>query len=348
MAAPTPEADPARSPDPVERTRASIGVRVERLLATAAFRAAAQGERELRIADEQRFLPWMSKELLELLPINRQEATPLLDGLLAELRQFARDQGLTASWGKLTARPDGLVLELKPFERGTTPRRARAEVLHRHEESGVAVPAVQTQMQGSAAEEALKRSSCTSDITVFQPQAQDSLVEGGRWGSIAIAARIARRIQFLFPLARPAASAADLAALDRAIAYAEQTVRQRKPQPSGFTFQDVQAPLGLVTSLGRSVDEIFSARRHEVLEAITPPATRTAVCAALVAHTVASVAQVAEWNEAAFAGLDALVKESKMALDAAVEAGLLSNAQKQALSTLLQPDFRGLHPDTPT
>ena len=56
------EVDPARSADPVERARASIGIRVERLLATVAFRAAVQDEGELRISDEHQFLPWRSQE----------------------------------------------------------------------------------------------------------------------------------------------------------------------------------------------------------------------------------------------------------------------------------------------
>jgi hypothetical protein len=120
------EADPAFSEDPVERCRSAIGARVERLLATLAFRASAEGLRELRLSDEQQFVPSVSRELLDRLPINAPAATPILDRLLDELRQFTQGPGLTASWGRLVWRPVGLILELKPFERDLRPRsRAR-------------------------------------------------------------------------------------------------------------------------------------------------------------------------------------------------------------------------------
>src|SRR5207244_864701 len=59
----------------IERARESIGVRVERMLATLAFRAAALGQRELPISDGRRFTPLVSRELLSRIPVNLHEAT---------------------------------------------------------------------------------------------------------------------------------------------------------------------------------------------------------------------------------------------------------------------------------
>ena len=127
-AAAAPSGELAASSDAVERTQAAIGVRVERMLATLAFRAAAAGQSELRLSDRERFTPHVSQELLSRLPINLHAATPILDGLLAELRQLAQGSGLSADWGRLVERPEGLFLELKPFQRDTESR-ARARVL---------------------------------------------------------------------------------------------------------------------------------------------------------------------------------------------------------------------------
>src|SRR2546421_551653 len=79
--------------------------------------AAAGGSRPLRLWAGRRFPPPVSQELLDRLPINVHAATPILDQLHAELSAFARAPGLTANWGRLTGRPDGLVLELAPFHR---------------------------------------------------------------------------------------------------------------------------------------------------------------------------------------------------------------------------------------
>jgi hypothetical protein len=100
----------------VDRARESIGVRVERMLATLAFRAAAQGQRELRISEDSRFTPLVSRELLHRIPVNIYEATSILDQLHQELQALADGPGLTANWGKLSHHPDGLVLELNPFQ----------------------------------------------------------------------------------------------------------------------------------------------------------------------------------------------------------------------------------------
>ncbi len=119
-------ADPAFSEDAVERTRATIGARLERLLATLAWRAAAEGLGQLRLSDEQQFVPVVGHELLQRLPVAAEAAGTILARLFEELRQFARARSLDASWGRLTDRPEGLVLELEPFERDLLPRsRAR-------------------------------------------------------------------------------------------------------------------------------------------------------------------------------------------------------------------------------
>jgi hypothetical protein len=162
-----------------------------------------------------------------------------------------------------------------------------------------------------------------------------------QWCSIEFAARCARRIEWLFSLAHPGASPTDLIVINTAITYAQQAAAQRNPKPSGFTFKDTTAPLQIVTSLGCSVDQIFSPNRQKVLQAISPPAVLTAVCVALVANGAASVSQAA-WDTAAHCGLEVTIDESIMALDAALAASLLTKTQRQALATVMQTDLQSL------
>jgi hypothetical protein len=70
-------------------------------------------------------VPAVGRELLERLPVEPRAAGAVLAHLFDELCRFAREQGLSASWGALVWRVEGLVLELRPFERDLRPR-ARA------------------------------------------------------------------------------------------------------------------------------------------------------------------------------------------------------------------------------
>ncbi len=114
----TPEGLPGAGEDVVQAVQQAIGIRVERLLSSLAFEAAARKETTLAVTDGDQLTDPVREGLLQSLPLARPETGPVLAQLAQELRNAARNGSLKGDWGSLREGPGGLVLEIAaPLER---------------------------------------------------------------------------------------------------------------------------------------------------------------------------------------------------------------------------------------
>ena len=114
----TPEGLPGAAEEIVQHAQQAIGTRVERVLSSFAFEAAARRETTFPITEGERFTDPVAEGLLKDLPLARSEAGPVMARLAQELRDAARHGTLAGDWGSLRESPDGLILEIAaPLER---------------------------------------------------------------------------------------------------------------------------------------------------------------------------------------------------------------------------------------
>jgi hypothetical protein len=104
--------------DIVLRTQQAIGTRVERLLSSLGFEAAARKEKTAPVSSGEHFTPHVREALLNSLPIPRAHSEPILTCLMKDLRMAAKDQTIAGDWGALREGTQGLFLEIAaPLER---------------------------------------------------------------------------------------------------------------------------------------------------------------------------------------------------------------------------------------
>jgi hypothetical protein len=114
----TPEGLPGTDEEVVRSVQQAIGTRVERLLSSFAFEAAARQEKTVPVTTGEGFTEPVQEGLLRSLPLVRSKAGPVLARLAQELREAARSGTLGGDWGALREGPAGFVLEIAaPLER---------------------------------------------------------------------------------------------------------------------------------------------------------------------------------------------------------------------------------------
>jgi hypothetical protein len=97
--------------------RESIGVRVERALATVAFRYAHGGRSEVFISESGQFIPEVRAQLANALTLPPARAEKVLPPLHRELQEAAAAQLVSGAWGRLAGDVRGLKLLLSQVGR---------------------------------------------------------------------------------------------------------------------------------------------------------------------------------------------------------------------------------------
>ena len=92
--------------------RRLIGIRIEQMFGTLAFRAAARGVRAVQISVNGRFLPAIQEGVLRRIPVDYYCAQDVLNGLHRDLVQFASQAALAGDWGQLRCTGSSLWLEV--------------------------------------------------------------------------------------------------------------------------------------------------------------------------------------------------------------------------------------------
>lgn len=117
----------------VDSKRADAGIRVERTLATLAFRAGRIGETQLRLSSDGHFAPDVATAMLTCLDVPVEVGEPILINLHRELLQSASRGAVHGGWGKLVTGDNDLWIDVAPAANPISSPRQRAKVIHRVE-----------------------------------------------------------------------------------------------------------------------------------------------------------------------------------------------------------------------